>query len=54
MKALEFSLTKSERLGKTDLKHNNYSELGLGKVTEILKTNPHPNFIKQRGLKILG
>ena len=54
MKALEISMTKSERLGKYDFKHDNYSEHGLGRVTEILKTMSHTNFSKHRGLKILG
>lgn len=46
MKALEFSMTKNERLGKYDLKHNNFSEPGLLKLTEILKTTPHVNDIE--------
>jgi len=36
MKALEFSMTKNERLGKYDLKHNNFSEPGKYKpLTEV-------------------
>lgn len=41
MKALEFCMTKNDKLGKYDLKYNNIGEQGLIKLTEILKVNTH-------------
>jgi len=41
MKAIEFCMTKNDKLGKYDLKYNNIGENGLVKLTDILSRCNH-------------